>query len=792
MTLLEDGSYIILSNKNLSYALDVYGSNDYNGANIMLYNKHGDIGGAQIVNVVTHENGYQSIRIPVTGKCFCISGGQLFNENLVHQWVWHDGHVSAQYPDGDHRCLWTVEQINGLSATVNGTSYPVYAIRSAKNRQYAIHIYWAQAKPNQKICIFQTEDPVPSGATQAQWVFIPVNALKKAAYRLTSRVNSDVCIGITEGANGAGSNVYLVGNQDSNSQRWIAIEDSGYSLMNAENGMLMRAVEAKNQANVELSDKSDSYSKWSFNFVESDMEQLTNFSIELQAGQNFVLDAKNGISAGTKIGTNLQVYTNWGGQNQRWTAIMESLYDKTLPAISGLQYASSSGGNAVDVFAVSQAASIYPFFIGSDGSYQIRYRIRSKKLGSSEFGDWGSWKSLADDSTEFNGWGSEFSPNAVVTKINGRLYSTKAIRMAPTSTDYYLYEIETSARMWTPKTQSAYLSDYPGHGPAASATCKIGYRPTLTISSVKFHPKGIAIAFSSDLKIEGNTLVIDSALIGMDPLCKPGAESDAVSYTGTAYIPFEFIPAAGSTVSLKAHLKTSDGIESSVITYSGSITYDASGTATVSPTITISEIGLANISLTGVGESDSVIAYVQYNSEAKFEKYEFASGSGSASVPIRYDSPYTIWLTYDTGSVWGIYHQAYSALTNPHLYMFVFNDEDGNQCAFAIKVNVRDHPRMTTSYSPEYDSYTTMGDQYENVSYSGAIPQTFALDGVLLPILSSVYSTSELAIKALEAGYAYFRAPKMPYIARVAITNMQLDDSQPDWTKISLNAKRIG
>ena len=251
----------------------VNGNADYNGATIMLNKRFTDIGESQLVNVVTHENGYQSIRFPTTGKCFCISGGMLFTENYVHQWEFHDGHVSAQYPDGDHRCLWTVEQDpSGRTATVNEVSYPVYAIRSAKDRSYAIHIYWAIVRNSQPMCIAETADPVPAGGDQALWVFIPVNTLQKAAYRLASRVNSDACIGIAEGANGAGSNVYIVGNQDSNSQRWIAVEDHGYKLINAENGKLMRAASASNGGNVELSDIVDSYSKWSFNFVEADME----------------------------------------------------------------------------------------------------------------------------------------------------------------------------------------------------------------------------------------------------------------------------------------------------------------------------------------------------------------------------------------------------------------------------------------------------------------------------------------------------------------------------------------
>lgn len=793
MTLIADGSYLILSRQDTSYALMVNGNADYNGASILMYKRFTDIGDSQLINVVTHENGYQSIRFPTTGKCFCIAGGALFNENYVHQWVFHDDHVSAQYPDGDHRCLWTVELLEGQTETVNGVSYPVYTIRSAKDRNYAIHIYWAVPRNNQPMCICETADPTPAVSTQAQWVFIPVNALQKAVYRLASRVNQDACIGIAEGANGAGSNVYIVGNQDSNSQRWIAVEDTGYKLVNAENGKLMRATAASDGANVELSEVVDSYSKWSFNFVESDMEKLTNFSIAVQEGQGYVLDAANGEANGSAIGTNLEVYHNWGGQNQRWTAVMESLYDKNVKAVSDLGVSESIGSSRKNLFGTREAISVWPSFVGSEQSYQMRYRWRGKKLGSSTFNEWSSWMSIADDSSAFSGWGSEFSPNATLTKSNDRYWSDKAILVEPSPSGYYVREIEVSVRGWTPKAQNAYISDYPGHGSASTASFIVGWKPSLSVSSVSFRPKGIAIEYTSDLKTGGVSITIDSMTADDKTIAKN--QNGTLDSDGTiAYVPYSFVPNENASIEMHAHLITSEGIESEPVTYTGRMPYASGQTSSISPTVEITEIGLAYVSVPNVAEEDNVSICVQYEGKDAFERYNFDTSTKSAAVPIQYGVPYTIWVLWESadGAHWSIWSQSYPVLEDPHLYMFVFSDEDGTRKAFAIKLNVNEHPTISRSLSPDFDSYTTMGDQYETVSYSGAIPESITIGGVLMPMLEEFYSTTELLEEFTEAGYAYFRAPKMKTVMRVAVTNVSLDDTHPDYTTASITVKRIG
>ena len=107
-------------------------------------------------------------------------------------------------------------------------------------------------------------------------------------------------------------------------------------------------------------------------------------------------------------------------------------------------------------------------------------------------------------------------------------------------------------------------------------------------------------------------------------------------------------------------------------------------------------------------------------------------------------------------------------------------------------MNVNDHPTITRSLAPNYESYTTMGDQYETVSYSGAIPESLTVGGVLMPILEEFYSTTELLEELVEAGYAYFRAPKMKTVMRVAVTNVSLNDTHPDYTTVSISVKRIG
>ena len=401
--------------------------------------------------------------------------------------------------------------------------------------------------------------------------------------------------------------------------------------------------------------------------------------------------------------------------------------------------------------------------------------------------------SIADQSTAFSGWGSEFAPNTTLRKEKDRYWSSKAIQVTPSATGYYVREVEVSVRAWAAKAQNAYISDYPAHGSAATASFIVGWKPSLTLSGASFLPKGIAIAYTSDLMAEGNTLVVDQMYAGGKLIAKNqnGTNSEDSS---VAYIPFGFIPPNNVAVTIKAHLVTADGIESSKATYSGTMSYGTGQTSVLSPSVDVTEIGLAYVTVSNAAAGDKVTAYVQYQGKDKFESYAFEPGSQVAAIPIQYGIPYTIWVTWESasGATWSIWSHSYTALVDPHLYMFVFNDFEGTRKAFAIKVNVNDHPTITRSLAPNYESYTTMGDQYETVSYSGAIPESLTVDGVLMPILEEFYSTTELLEELVEAGYAYFRAPKMKTVMRVAVTNVSLNDTHPDYTTVSISVKRIG
>lgn len=798
MTMIEDGAYVILTMKDLSYAVHVNSNADYNGANIQLHKRYGDIGESQLVYVVTHENGFQSIRFPTTGKCFCIAGGALQNENVIHQWVFHENTDGGRYPDGDHRCLWVTELVDGVTATVDGVQYPVYGMRSAKNTNWAIHIFWATAKPSQNLVIYTNPGSFPA---QAQFVFIPVNALDTGVYRLESRVNKDVCIGVSESSIGAGSNVYLVGDDDTNAQRWIIsnssndrYSDTGYKITNAACGKLMRGMATTNGANVELSDILDSKSLWSFNFVEADMEERTNFSVTMQEGFGKVLDAEGGVANGSKIGTNLFIWDNHGGQNQRWTAVMESLLDKTLSAPGDIRFSSKITDTFAKIFSSGSSLNIYPSFQGDLESYQIRYRWRGKKKGSSSYTAWSSWKSIADSSETCSGWGSELAPNTSIVRRYGRTYSTKPIRFTPSVDSYYAAQFEVSIRPWIPKAQNAYILEWPGHGPSATGTYIVGYTPVYSVLHVTFTPKGLAVVFESDMAFTvDNTVTVKTAVVNDKTLAKNKSASK-LDGTDTAFIPFDFIPSEDDPIVLTSFMKTADGIESAVDVYSGTISYDQGQSATISPVVSVTEIGMAYISLPNVSDGDTVTTYVQYGSSDIFDSYAFDASAAENSIPIRFGEPYSIWVLWESsdGVSWDIWHESYPALEDPHAYMFVFEDADGLKHTFAIKVNAGSYPRFTRTFNPGADSYNTYGDRYETVSLNGSIPESISITGVLMPILEEEHSTVELAEMALTAGYAYFRSPKEDTIYRVAITSLSLDYSDPRFVSATLNAKRIG
>lgn len=296
---IADGTYIIRSNKNSNYVLDVDGGSLSDYGNIQLY--LGNNTPAQAFKVTHDSQGFVTFTNVKSGKVLDVSKGKACSGQNVWQYKANDSKAQK----------WIVRK--------NSSGY---TISSALDTSFVLDLSGGTVRSGGNIQIYNSNN-----TPAQQWLFDKYVSERERLDEMATQnksmmddgvyyiKNRDVkfALDVSGGSAYSGANVQLYSLNKTDAQKWLVSHDSkGYvSFKNVNSGMYLTATGSSNGANVNQQSSSNGYNqKWIIAFDSSQ-------NIKLVSGLNskLVIDVSGGKISN---GSNIQLYTSNNSAAQKW------------------------------------------------------------------------------------------------------------------------------------------------------------------------------------------------------------------------------------------------------------------------------------------------------------------------------------------------------------------------------------------------------------------------------------------------------------------------------------------
>ena len=785
---VEDGGYILINCAKLNgtpYAMDTKGAVSSNGSNVRLYAPNAS--DAQLVTVQTYGD-YQVIRFPLTGMVLDVQGGRVAQGQNVQQYTWNKGKGQQ----------WQIDATSS-SYTYQGTSYTAHKIKSAIDTGYEIEAYGAASAVTNGTNL---DIATTSSDKDHLWLFVPAPILQEGrAYKLLSASDHSVVAGLS--GNSGDVQVKLLGETDSNDQRWLMVNSfptvkvsplSNSKLFMAPKGYTAAASTVVNV----LKDSTDQSTRWYPTIVGSQTlngQQFPLVTLRNMEGVNIVLDVKG---ASSSVGANLQVYGSNGGKNQQFLAVPETALDAALPAASKLGVADSVGGKAETSLAGSGSTSAHLSWLGTAYDWELRYRLsyRDASKGQSDWDGWTAWKGLQGNATAGRGWGTGENATCIPEKqrdpVGAMRNYARALSLYLSGNGKDAVRIQWEVRQWAGRSSAFPVNR---HGNVATATSRIYFMPTCTISAARWSTDGLSLEYASDQLRGGNKLTVTRLATVIGGAAHvfyegEGIQLEGLAGSGSVTIPQEalnFLFDEGDAISVSATWTNADGA-SVECSFDGTVAYGSGKSSfIVAPTVVQpSESNGWMLSVDASQTSADVAGlYLDYgNRRLDFVRFE-DDGDMVWNVPVRYGEAFTVCLIAEDGAEWDKFTVgAFPAVDNPARY--VFNYEGG---CFVIHGNVGAPPTFQLTQESNVDAQMTTGTRYEVVHYGFGRKVSGSVAGVYAPAAGTMHAEADQLEALADAGYSWLRDEVNCY--RVAVTGYTLGKTPAKWDEVSVDFRLI-
>ncbi len=310
---LGGGYYTIKSIANTSFSLDAYGAKPKAGANIQLYKYNG--GDNQKWLIKEDGNGYYYIICKYNNLYLDVYYSLAKNGTNIQLWN----------KNGGKNQKWKFEKKQTIS---NG----IYTIKSALNNNLVV----------------QSRSGISSNATNVQleqsnnkdyqkW---EVKYLGNGYYSIKMALNTGVSLDVYGAYKNPGTNTEVYQNNSKDNQKWI-IKDAGggyYYIISKCNNLALDVYygTAKAGTNIQMfTQNGGNNQKWKFEKVsmEKNTQPITKgtYIIKSALSNQMVADV---YGAKANDGTNVELFTQNGGNNQKW--IVEPLSDGYYTITTGM------------------------------------------------------------------------------------------------------------------------------------------------------------------------------------------------------------------------------------------------------------------------------------------------------------------------------------------------------------------------------------------------------------------------------------------------------------------------
>lgn len=579
-------------------------------------------------------------------------------------------------------------------------------------------------------------------------------AIASGTYELLPLLDVTLALDVTSNSVANRANVRLWGRNGSNGQKWdLSNKGSYFTIRDAETGKSLdvaNGTQAKG-TNVWMYSFNDSTAQhWKLTEVGTQTVNGTAYpvvTIGAFAATTYVLDVAGGSA---KKQTNVQIWTSNGTSAQKWVLYPtewlaetvdgfvaqgagDSFYDGLPTPASGTR-GTTRGTTRAKVMA-SVTGTMLPAWTCSEPLYQVAYRTRTRDDGADWMGAWSSWKSIADGSTGFGGFGAPGQSNCSPALVGGRRWSPTGVAF-DNSDDYNRTDVQVAVRSWRAKWGATKV---PAHGPTYTFDTTIVRPVAITQMDVLLAPDGIMVAWESTAPQGGNAVTLECDAWGRH--ATTGAANDVTTIAQRDVVR---MPAEGETVKVHMTLRTPDGL---------TVTHDA--------TATVGYDGShgTSLDLTAAHPTDPTLAVVAASDANAVAWLVIDEGHGTRFVPLDGTSPWTVapplnvpWAVYASSvgsTTWASKLQTFSAIEDGGWHV----TSQDLQRDLAIYVNEGAPPKASPTFARTVDEAEVMGRERPVYVPSDSTEVTWTLEGVAYDADVALHDW------AVHAGHVIFRSP---------------------------------
>lgn len=577
-------------------------------------------------------------------------------------------------------------------------------------------------------------------------------AIASGTYELLPLLDVTLALDVTSNSVANKANVRLWGRNGSNGQKWTITSASGYyTIRDAETGKSLdvaNGTQAKG-TNVWMYSFNDSAAQhWVITQVGTQAVNGTSYpvvTIGAFAGTAYVLDVANGKAAKQ---ANVQIWTSNGTAAQRWVLLPTEWLAEGgsqtsyagLPTPTGGTWGTAPGA-ALPSVAASEGGTLYPAWACAEPLYQVRYRTRTRESGADWMGAWSPWRSIADGSTGFDGYGAPGTSNCAPETVGGRRWAPVGIAYDNGDTCDRT-DVQVAVRAWR---ASWGATKVPAHGPTYTYTTTIVRPVAITSLDVLLAPSGVTVVWESTAPQDGNAVTLECPAWG--------AHSTTGAANGRTTIQqrdMVRMPAEGEAVSVHMSMLTPDGLvatcdATAVVGYDGS--HGTSLTLTAAPHPTDPTLRVVTAS-----DADASAWLV------------IEEGHGTRYVPLDGASPWTVapplngpWKVYassiGTSASWASRMQAFDPVEDSGWHV---TSQDLSK-DFAVYVNEDAPPKAEPTFARSVDEVEVMGREHPVYVPHDSTGVGWTLEGVIYA--GGLADGLALHDWALHAGHVIYRSP---------------------------------
>lgn len=760
---ISDGTYLVI-NANSGLALDVRGASDRSGANVQQWSVNR--GDAQIWALSKQAAGWLVV-CSLTGKALDVTAGAMKDGANVQQW--DDNGTTAQ--------RWTLVA-DGKTVSYDGATYDSYVIESARDATFALDVSAGGTKPGTNVQIWTA-----NGSDAQRWALVPVACMADGGtYTIHSALADDLVLDVAGGSTGNGANVQVYSKNFSNAQVWQASvqrSTQAVSLVRPDCGMAMDVNGGYDAdgTNVQQWERNGSSAqRWLLvaagtKAVDGTTRQL--YEIRPQSGTGKALDVAAGKAAPA---TNVQVWGSNGSKAQRFWLEHASYTASDVPApvIRGI---TPDGGYTISD-ALTATGDTRALLCIRSGTELVRARYRTVTHAWGGGTTTGPWRSLVDGSTSNGGWGDGWGGYDC-----GVGYATMPYEMdaAVASGSVRRVDLQVEAVGFVGSWGSLGAS---ATSQVASATMRVSFAPTATISGAKVTEDGVAFTLASDAPTSGNVYTVE-ALGG-------SASSDPSGKSATVTVPW------GSMTKMPGEDPVTVGL--AVVTPDARVDSEATVTVSLSTTSTLSVSSTATDSTRAVSTvtyattsskppRSAVVAW-EGDGRVRYERCEISGADVAVPYPMGVGT-YRVIATCDDGT-------RTDTFDSPRGDAWVWLWGDGlSRCA---RMRYSQDSRVSQTRDISYSATTQMtsGRRWPVVSSWPVKAKDLSVEGVvparagLFPLPGTSDRGGMVALsEALGQGWhPVFRSPDGDW-ERVAVTSVSLPQEDPRWCRCTVKQEAV-